>query len=130
MGGKLSRNKGATWEREVVIRFKQIYGDDNVRRVLQSQGGKVVGSDVRVTEPAGGGFEIECKHGVKPNPRAALEQCERDNPEPRTRWCLAIIKDDGKATPGKACNPFVVMRLNDFEELIAERGTSEKEETE
>lgn len=72
----------------------------------------MVGSDVSTPD-----FNIECKHGKKPSPRAALEQCERDNPEPRDRWPLAVIKDN-QVKPGVKTDPFICMRLDNFLELL------------
>ena len=102
--GKSQRRKGGEWEREVVQLFRKVYPPEAVRRNLQSQGGSVVGSDVLTPD-----FAIECKHAIKPSPRAALQQCEEDNPKPRARWCVAVIKDHGAAS-----DAFVVMRLNSF----------------
>ena len=110
--GKLSRDKGAAFERWVSSQFMTVFGEDACRRNLQPQGGKVVGSDVLTPL-----LHVECKVGKKPNPRAALQQCESDNPLPRAKYCCAVLKDNQKQ-PGEVTKPFVVMRLDMFLELL------------
>ena len=104
---KLSRNKGSAWERAVATAFAGVFGVDTCRRNLQPQGGKVVGSDV--ITPL---FHVEAKHGIKPNIRGALAQCEKDNPEPGDKFCIAVIKDNRKKS-------FVVIRFDDFLKLLS-----------
>ena len=105
--GKMQRTKGAAWERVVANAFGVIFGQA-CRRNLQPQGGIVVGSDV--ITPL---FHVECKHGIKPNIRAALKQCEEDNPERQGKYCIAVIKDNRE-------KPFVVMRFSEFLHLVQE----------
>lgn len=105
---KMQRTKGAAWERVVTNAFNVIFGEGVCRRNLQAQGGSVVGSDV--VTPL---FHVECKHGIKPNPRAALEQCENDNPKRAGKYCIAVVKDNQKPA-------FVVMRFSEFLHLVQE----------
>jgi hypothetical protein len=102
---KYQRTKGATFERWVV-RFLRGFDRWEPRRILQSQGGQVAGSDVHW-----GPYAIECKVGKLPNPRAALKQAEGDAQADQVP--MAVIKDD-------RCEPFVVMRLADWVECLGE----------
>jgi len=104
--GKSQRTKGAAWEREVAIRFREAMPGAEIRRNLQSQGGAAVGNDLVVPM-----FGIECKAGKLPNPRAALDQAVRD--ACKDLYPVAVIKDDRKP-------PFVAMRLDHFLEMVAE----------
>lgn len=67
MTGKMSRNKGAAFEREIVNRLKPIF--PNVSRNLeQTRDG---GHDIAMP-----GMLLECKVGKQPNIRAAMKQCK------------------------------------------------------
>ena len=111
LGGRGARAKGAAWEREVGKRIDAALGTET-RRNLQPQGGRAVGSDLVVTRdglrlP----LSIECKHGIKPSPRAALAQCQRDSMP--GDWPVAVIKDDGSR------QPMAVLALDDLLEMLA-----------
>ena len=105
MGGRSSRRKGADFERTMVHRFREVFGDEDVRRGLQSRGEEV--SDVDV--PC---FWIECKRMKQTNPRAALRQDIEDSGG-KGFWPIAVCKDDGQPA-------FVSMTLDDFLELVTE----------
>ena len=110
LGGAGARKKGAAFELFCAKAFDSALGTET-RRNLQPQGGRAVGSDLVVTRdglrlP----LSIECKHGVKPNPRAALEQCTRDA-QPGD-YVIAVVRDDHKA-------PFAVLSLDDLLELLS-----------
>lgn len=103
--GALSRRKGAAWERELVRRFREVMPGAEVRRGLQSRSGEEVPD---VDCPV---FWPEAKRGRQPNVRAALRQAEAS--APKGRIPLAVIRDD-------RAEPFVVLGLDDFLELVAE----------
>ena len=67
MGGRSARRKGADFERTMVHRFREVFGDEDVRRGLQSRGEEVPDVDVPC-------FWIECKREKHTNPKAALAQ--------------------------------------------------------
>lgn len=103
--GALSRRKGAAWERELVRRFREVMPGAEVRRGLQSRSGEEVPD---VDCPV---FWPEAKRGRQPNVRAAPRQAEAS--APKGRIPLAVIRDD-------RAEPFVVLGLDDFLELVAE----------
>lgn len=102
MGGKASRTKGHSYERELAAIMREIFPE--AHRGLQSRGGGAEECDVEGTP-----FHIEAKRGVKPNPRAALYQAVRDARGKRP--AVAVIRDD-------RCTPFVVMTLADWLQLV------------
>jgi len=103
MGGRASRRKGADFERAMVHRFREVFGED-VRRGLQSRGEEVPDVDVPC-------FWVECKREKRTSPRAALEQAI--DAAPRGRIPIAICKDDRR-------DPTVTLLLDDFLELVRE----------
>ncbi len=105
MGGRMSREKGARGERELVLRFREAMPDAPVRRGLQSRGGEEVPD---VDCPV---FWIESKRGRKPNVRGALAQAAAA--APKGRIPLAVVRDDRAAA-------FVTLLLEDFLELVRE----------
>lgn len=105
MSGLRSRRKGATFERELVWRFREVMPGADVKRGLQSRdGGEVADVDCPV-------FWVEAKRGKKPNVRGALRQAETAAGSGRIP--LAVIKDDRSPA-------FVTMGLEDFLELVKE----------
>jgi hypothetical protein len=104
--GAASRRKGIVWEREVVHVLAQVFGEDKVHRGLQYRDGSEC-ADVVV--PA---FHVECKRGIRTNPRAALAQATEDSAG-KGLWPIAVCKDDKE-------EPFVVMPLDDFVDLLRE----------
>jgi len=68
--GKLSRSKGARFEREVATAFRVAF--PGARRGLGQARSGVDAADV-IGIP---GYWIECKVGARPNPLAALRQAE------------------------------------------------------
>jgi len=80
MSGKLSRNKGATFERLIATELKEVH--PGARRGVGQTQSAGNGADVEGTP-----FWIECKHGKQPNIRAAYKQAiearkEADDPRP------------------------------------------------
>jgi len=104
MSGLMSRRKGARFEREMVKRFRDVFGED-VRRGLQSRSGEEV-PDVDV--PC---FWVECKRERRTSPKKALAQAIGD--ATKGRIPIAVCKDD-------RCEPTVTMLLDDFLEVIGE----------
>jgi len=100
---KSQRDKGNAWERKVAAMLRDIYAD--ARRCWQRQ------VDHQQPDVTAGPWWIEAKVGKKSNPRAALEQAEKDCPGGRIP--AAIIKDDRK-------RPFVVLRLDDWLDFVRE----------
>jgi hypothetical protein len=111
--GRLSRRKGGSWEREVARRFARVFSDDGVRRGLQFRDGAECPD---VITPA---LWVECKRGRRTNPRAALAQAVEDS-KGHLLIPVAVCKDDFEA-------PFVVLRLDDFSELVAQWWALRKE---
>ena len=105
MSGRASRRKGHDFERDVARRFREVFGDDDVRRGLQSRSGEEV-PDVDV--PC---VWIECKREKRTNPKAALRQAEGD--ATKGRIPIAICKDDRADTT-------VTLLFEDFLELVRE----------
>lgn len=106
--GRYQREKGKRWEREVARRMRELFPGDaeRIHRSRQARTGRD-GADVAGLPH---GLWPECKVGKRPSPRAALQQAEDDAPDGAIP--LAIVKDDRE-------RPFVVLRLDDFERLIA-----------
>ena len=105
MSGAHSRRKGATFERALVHRFREVMPDAEIKRGLQYRTGEEA-PDVDV--PC---FWLEAKHHHRTNVRAALKQAIEA--APAGRWPVAVCKDD-------QVEPMVVMQLEDFLELVAE----------
>lgn len=105
MGGRSSRRKGHDWEREVVIRFREVFGRDQVRRGLQARSGEEV-PDVDV--PC---FWVECKREKQTNPKAALRQAAAE--ATKGRIPIAVCKDDRR-------EPTVTLLFEDFLEIAGE----------
>jgi hypothetical protein len=106
MSGKASRRKGQDFEREMVRRLAEVFGEDKVRRGLQYREGSEC-PDVQA--PA---FWIECKRGKRTNPRAALEQASQDSIG-KGVWPAAICKEDRSPAT-------VTLFFEDFAELLRE----------
>ena len=67
MSGKLSRNKGAEFERRVAKVLKQIWPD--ARRGVGQYQSSGNGADVEGTD-----YWVECKKGARPNIQGAFKQ--------------------------------------------------------
>ncbi len=106
MPGSSSRRKGHQFERDMVHRFAEVFGADRVHRGFQFRDGHEVAD---VVAPA---FHIECKRGLRTNPRAALAQATEDSLG-KGLWPIAVCKDDKQ-------QPFVTMHLEDFLDLLGE----------
>ncbi len=103
--GRRSRRKGASFERWVVRRFREVFGTMQVRRGFQSRSGREA-PDVDTPH-----FWIECKREKSTNPKSALQQAAdaaRKGYAP-----LAVCKDDRR-------EPIVALYLEDFIDLIRE----------
>ena len=107
--GLLSRTKGKVWEREVAALFRAVMPSETIRRGLQSRDGSEA-ADVEMPF-----FFPECKHEKKPRPRAALEQAEEamERGGIKGKVAIAVIKQQRK-------EPYVVIRLSDFLDLVGE----------
>ena len=105
MGGMMSRRKGAAWERELVLMFREVMPGCEVRRGLQSRSGEEVAD---VDCPV---FWIEAKRGRQPNVRSALRQAIAAAPPGRIP--VAIIRDD-------RAEPFALLQLADFLDFVRE----------
>lgn len=105
MGGLMSRRKGAGFERELVLLFREAMPGCDVRRGLQSRSGQEV-ADVECPV-----FWIEAKRGKQPNIRGALRQAKEA--ASKGRIPVAVIRDD-------RADPTVTLDLADFLELVRE----------
>jgi hypothetical protein len=107
MSGTKSRNKGHGFERDMVKLWRKYFPQHPIRRGL---GQTRIGNEVCDVEghPQ---FWIECKRHKQVGIRAALRQAVRDTD---SRMPLAICKDDRQEA-------IIVMRLNDFMEVIYEK---------
>ena len=100
--GKAERRKGHDFERKIARRFRELFPES--KRGFQTRGGTAEEPDV-----IAGPFAIECKHGKRPNIRAAYEQA-RSAPGV---WPIAITRKDRDVV-------LVTMGFDDFFDLIAE----------
>lgn len=103
--GKLSRDKGARFEREIAAIFRALWPGLPIRRGSQAAG--AVDGDVVIPDI---GLRIECKVGAHPNPAAALDQCIGDSAAD-DELHIAITRQDG-------CKPMVSLPLSQFITLI------------
>lgn len=106
VSGAGARRKGLDFEREVVRRFADVFGADQVRRGFQYRDGSQIPD---VVAPI---FAIECKRGKRTEPKRALTQA-MEGAIGKGLWPIAVCKDD-KAPPT------VTMHLEDFLELVRE----------
>jgi hypothetical protein len=106
VSGAGARRKGLDWEREVVRRFAEVFGADQVRRGFQFRDGSEIPD---VVAPI---FAIECKRGKRTDPKGALKQAMR-GADGKGLWALAVSKDDNEPA-------IVTMHLDDFLELVRE----------
>lgn len=90
--GRMSRNKGAAFEREIAIRLSALLGRDVKRRLGQARD---AGHDLDGTDP----FLIECKR------RARISVYE---------WYEQVVK----AAAGRGGIPMVIMRQDNGEALV------------
>ncbi len=105
MSGVRSRRKGASWERELVRRFREVMPGAEVRRGFQARSGEEA-ADVECPV-----FWIEAKRGKKPNIRGALAQAIEASPS--GRMPIAVVRDDRS-------DPTVTLLLDDFLELVGD----------
>ena len=104
--GKLSRNKGARFERFVANKLKRVFGENTTRSSGQCFSGDTR-ADVDCPE-----IWVECKVGKRPNIKAALEQAEEAaGSSGSEKTAVAICKwDRGE--------PIASMRLDDFIDIL------------
>lgn len=107
--GKMQRDKGARFERAVADFLKPLFPGSR-RGIGQTRSASEC-PDVDNTP-----FWVECKHGKKPNIRAAMEQAMKATDG---RPVVAIVKDNGK-------EPLVTMNLNLFLILAMDHATALK----
>lgn len=86
MSGARSRRKGASYEREVVHRFREAMPGADVKRGFQTRSGQEA-ADVECPV-----FWVESKRGKKPNMRGALAQAIKAAPDGRVP--IAVVRDD------------------------------------
>jgi hypothetical protein len=87
MNARWCRRKGIEFELEVRRRLAGVFGEQQVRRILQRPGAMAVPD---VVAP---GLVIECKAGKATNPRAPLRQAVREAGG-RRGVPVAVPKDD------------------------------------
>ena len=112
--GRMQRNKGAKWERELAIMLRGIY--PGARRGLSQPRS---GCDVPDVEDAGP-YWWEAKHGKQVNLRAALRQAieaeaawRAAHPESGPRVPVVVAKDDRR-------EPVALLPLEAFLSLLAQ----------
>lgn len=106
MSGASARRKGVAFERWLVHRFADVFGKDTVRRGMQFRSG------TEAPDVDAPGLWIEAKRGKKVPIRGALEEVVSDALG-KGRWPVVACKEDHD-------EPFVVMRLDDFLDLVRE----------
>lgn len=104
--GKLSRNKGAAWEREVASRMTEATGVECKRCLIETREGN--SGDITTELP----YSVQCKVGQRPNPIAALEEA-RESAIPGEEMPVAIIK---RNQHGK--EPMREVAVIDFEDFL------------
>lgn len=102
-----SRRKGATYERDLVSRFKRVVGP-RVRRGRQSGGGGAEEPDI-TGDDMPSWMHVEATHGAAPSVWAKMAQAERDDP---SRSAVAVVRRDGG-------DEVVAMRWNTFEWMLS-----------
>ena len=100
--GKLSRNKGARFEREVAAAFRGAFPEAR-RGFGQARSGGDVADVAGIP-----GFWVECKVGARPNPLAALRQAEGNS---NGEVAVAVCKVDRETATA-------TLRLADFITLL------------
>ena len=103
--GKLSRDKGKRWEREIAQLFREAMPGERIHRGWQARDGADA-PDVVVPV-----FWIEAKVGKCPPVIRALEQATLAAPKGRVP--IAVCKQD-------RCVPTVTMTLENFLEFVKE----------
>jgi multidrug efflux pump subunit AcrB len=107
--GKLSREKGAAWERELGHMLSDIWPDAK-RGIQQTR------SASEEADCSGTPYWVEAKVGKKQNIRAAMRQAlEATDGRP----VVAVVKDNSPGG-GKAADTWACMTLDDWLDLVAE----------
>lgn len=102
--GRMQRQKGATYEREVANRLKTIFPEAK-RGIGQAR------SASEVPDVDGTPFWVECKRGRMPNVRAAIRQAEAATDG---RPYLVVVRDDHGES-------FVTMKLDTLLDVVYKR---------
>jgi len=102
--GKLSRRKGANFEREIARMFADAMPGSGARRGIQYRDGR---DEADVVVPA---FWIECKRGKVAPIRSALTQAQEAAPQDKAP--VVVWRDDRQP-------PRVTMALDDFLEIVS-----------
>lgn len=106
--GKMQRNKGARWEREIATRLREVFHGAEIRRGQQGDGAvrpDVVCPLVWVEAKAGGAWTYE---GAT---NQACEDAARAGAYGATRWPVVLAKRN-------RARPVAVMDLDDFLDLL------------
>lgn len=107
--GKLSRDKGQRWERELGHLLSDIWPDAK-RGIQQTRAAN------EEADCSGTPYWVEAKVGRKQNIRAAMRQAiEASDGRPP----VAVVKDDSPGG-GKPAQTWACMRLDDWLDLVAE----------
>lgn len=103
--GKLSRTKGAVFERYVASKLREFFPAAVVKRNQQSD--QPYDSDVSVSgaNHVVDSLWFECQHAARANPLRKLSQAENDSPGDRIP--VAVTKSNG-------CQPTVTLSLEHF----------------
>jgi len=104
--GKMQRDKGARWERDVAAQMRDAMPGCGAKRGFQTRGGAAECADVTA-----GPFHMELKVGKRPPIRKAYQTASDTCPAGQIP--VAVIKEDRKPA-------FVVIGLEDFKEFISE----------
>jgi len=103
---KLSRDKGARFERVVANLLKPVFGEKTIR-----SSGQCFSGDTRADVDCPH-LWVECKVGKRPNIKAALEQAEEAKASSGSdKTCVAVCKWDRQL-------PTATLRLDDFIEIL------------
>jgi len=118
MAGRRSKNKGKRGEREVATLFREALSDLglDVRRGWQSRNGGSDEPDVIVPEELA--LHVEVKRHKRCNARAALKQAIADAKPGLTP--VAFCRDDADGKVADRMPPFVVLRQEDFVDMVVE----------
>lgn len=110
MSGRISRQRGVAWEREVAKRLSEATGLEFRRNVTENQLGNRGDIVVPDTIP----LAIQCKAGARPPVFQALE--EANEVAGAGVYPVAVLKRmNGR---GRPCDEIVVMRFDDFLEIL------------
>ena len=112
MGGKSSRTKGHTWERQIARDLREVMPGEEIKRGFQSRFGGKEEADVECPL-----FHVEAKCAQSVNVWAAMRQAEEDA-EARglKKTPVVIVKRDARRDA-----PIAVLRYSDWLDMVKER---------